>query len=115
MEHEFLLGVDFNLYIETTYASWLNPLKGLVLAKERNARRLLRGFGMRVPSSARRGMGSGREGRFWHPHQPHMEITHMAHIPDLEVPVLQVEHSPQLRAMLQQWTCFSASAINTSC
>ena len=72
MEREFLLGVDFNLYVDkTTYASWLNLLKGLVLAKERDARRLLRGSGMRVPNSARRGMGSGREGRFWHPHHPH--------------------------------------------
>jgi len=72
MEREFLLGVDFNLYVDkTTYASWLNLLKGLVLAKERDARRLLRGGGIRVPNSARRGMGSGREGRFWHPHHPH--------------------------------------------
>ena len=39
MEREFLLGVDFNLYIDKiTYASWLNLLKGLVLAKERDAR-----------------------------------------------------------------------------
>ena len=72
MEREFLFGVDFDLYVDkSTYASWLNLLKGLVHAKERDARRLLRGGGMRVPSSARRGMKGEREGRFWHPHHPH--------------------------------------------
>ncbi|RXW17118.1 hypothetical protein EST38_g8740 [Candolleomyces aberdarensis] len=39
MEREFLLGVDFNLYVDKpTYESWLNLLKGLVQAKERDAR-----------------------------------------------------------------------------
>lgn len=39
MEREFLIGVDFNLYVDkTTYASWLNLLKGLVMAKERDSR-----------------------------------------------------------------------------
>lgn len=39
MEREFLTGVDFNLYVDkTTYASWLNLLKGLVMAKERDTR-----------------------------------------------------------------------------
>ncbi|EAU93350.2 hypothetical protein CC1G_04329 [Coprinopsis cinerea okayama7 len=37
MEREFLLGVDFNLYVDKpTYESWLNLLKGLVIAKERD-------------------------------------------------------------------------------
>lgn len=41
MEREFLLGVDFNLYVDKpTYESWLNLLKGLVLAKERDSRQL---------------------------------------------------------------------------
>ncbi|KAF9527892.1 cyclin-domain-containing protein [Crepidotus variabilis] len=83
MEREFLLGVDFNLYVDkTTYASWLNLLKGLVLAKERDARRLLRGstHGSRGASSARRAAaavaassfrtGRDRDGKVWHPHQP---------------------------------------------
>lgn len=35
MEREFLMGVDFSLYISgKKYESWLNLLKGLVLAKE---------------------------------------------------------------------------------
>lgn len=71
MEREFLTGVNFNLYVDkTTYASWLNLLKGLVIAKERDARRLLRS-GMRGASSARRGAMRGeRDGKFWHPHHP---------------------------------------------
>ncbi|KZT09059.1 uncharacterized protein LAESUDRAFT_675644 [Laetiporus sulphureus 93-53] len=36
MEKEFLLGIDFGLYVDkSTYDSWLNLLQGLVLAKER--------------------------------------------------------------------------------
>lgn len=43
MEREFLLGVDFDLYVsKPTYESWLNLLKGLVWAKERDSRRLVR-------------------------------------------------------------------------
>ena len=39
MEREFLLGIDFGLYVDkTTYLSWLNLLKGLVTAKERHSR-----------------------------------------------------------------------------
>ncbi|KAH9850617.1 cyclin-domain-containing protein [Lenzites betulinus] len=39
MEREFLLGIDFALYVDkTTYESWLNLLKGLVMAKERDAK-----------------------------------------------------------------------------
>lgn len=40
MEREFLLGVDFRLFVdEATYESWLNLLRGLVYAKEREAQR----------------------------------------------------------------------------
>lgn len=36
MEKEFLLGIDFGLYVgKSTYDSWLNLLQGLVMAKER--------------------------------------------------------------------------------
>lgn len=36
MEKEFLLGIDFGLYVDkSTYDSWLNLLQGLVMAKER--------------------------------------------------------------------------------
>ncbi|PBK89277.1 hypothetical protein ARMGADRAFT_970321 [Armillaria gallica] len=39
MEREFLMGVDFNLYVDKkTYECWLSLLKGLVLAKERDCR-----------------------------------------------------------------------------
>jgi hypothetical protein len=77
MEREFLTGVDFNLYVDkTTYASWLNLLKGLVIAKERDARRLLRG-GMRGANSARRGVRGERDGKYWHPHHPqHVNHVH---------------------------------------
>ena len=37
MEREILLGIDFSLYVnKTTYDSWLNLLKGLVMAKEKD-------------------------------------------------------------------------------
>ncbi|KAL4069089.1 cyclin-domain-containing protein [Scleroderma citrinum] len=40
MEREFLTGVDFSLHISgKQYASWLNLLKGLVLAKENESRK----------------------------------------------------------------------------
>ena len=39
MEREFLVGVDFNLYVDkSTYESWLNLLKGLIMAKERDSK-----------------------------------------------------------------------------
>ena len=47
MEKEFLLGVDFNLYVDKpTYGSWLNLLKGLVMAKERDSRRFRKARGL---------------------------------------------------------------------
>lgn len=37
MEREILLGIDFSLYVnKTTYDSWLNLLKGLIMAKEKD-------------------------------------------------------------------------------
>lgn len=37
MEREFLVGVDFRLYVNTeTYKAWVNLLKGLVSVKERD-------------------------------------------------------------------------------
>lgn len=39
MEREFLLGIDFGLYVDKkTYVNWLNLLSGLVMAKERDSR-----------------------------------------------------------------------------
>ncbi|KAL0950563.1 hypothetical protein HGRIS_007365 [Hohenbuehelia grisea] len=47
MEREFLLGVDFNLYVDkVTYESWLNLLKGLVMAKERDSRQWRKSRGL---------------------------------------------------------------------
>jgi hypothetical protein len=47
MEKEFLLGVDFNLYVDKpTYESWLNLLKGLVSAKERDSRHFRKNRGL---------------------------------------------------------------------
>ncbi|KAK0475158.1 cyclin-domain-containing protein [Armillaria novae-zelandiae] len=52
MEREFLLGVDFNLYVDKkTYESWLSLLKGLVLAKERDCRHFRKS---RTPARAAR-------------------------------------------------------------
>ncbi len=40
MEREFLVGVDFRLYVDKgTYETWLNLLTGLVIAKERECLR----------------------------------------------------------------------------
>lgn len=39
MEREFLLGIDFGLYVDKQiFDSWLNLLKGLVMAKEKDSR-----------------------------------------------------------------------------
>ncbi|RDB27298.1 Cyclin-U4-3 [Hypsizygus marmoreus] len=47
MEREFLMGVDFNLYVDkATYESWLNLLKGLVMAKERDSRHFRKSRGL---------------------------------------------------------------------
>ncbi|TFK68512.1 hypothetical protein BDN72DRAFT_769214 [Pluteus cervinus] len=46
MEREFLMGVDNNLYVDkATYESWLNLLKGLVLAKEKDSQRFRKSRG----------------------------------------------------------------------
>lgn len=47
MEREFLVGVDFNLYVDkSTYESWLNLLKGLIMAKERDSKHLRKSRGV---------------------------------------------------------------------
>jgi len=62
MEREFLLGVDFNLYVDKpTYASWLNLLKGLVMAKERDARRFMGGSSGAGGRAGRVGRGREKE------------------------------------------------------
>jgi hypothetical protein len=51
MEREFLIGIDFGLYVDkATYESWLNLLKGLVWAKEMDSKHWRRSRGYaRVP------------------------------------------------------------------
>lgn len=57
MEREFLMGVDFNLYVDkATYESWLNLLKGLIMAKERDSRHF------------RKARGLVRTSKLTHPH-----------------------------------------------
>ncbi|THH31557.1 hypothetical protein EUX98_g2615 [Antrodiella citrinella] len=55
MEREFLLGIDFDLYVDkTTYDSWLNLLKGLVMAKEKDSRQWRQSWSnARLPSRSR--------------------------------------------------------------
>jgi len=55
MEREFLLGIDFDLYVDkTTYESWLNLLKGLVMTKEKDSQQWQRSrYGGRVTSRVR--------------------------------------------------------------
>ncbi|KAI0344024.1 hypothetical protein BDW22DRAFT_1355296 [Trametopsis cervina] len=54
MEREFLLGIDFGLYVDkTTYVSWLNLLKGLVLAKDKDSRHWRRSPRARAPGHPR--------------------------------------------------------------
>lgn len=57
MEREFLLGIDFDLYVDkTTYESWLNLLTGLVMAKERDSKQWRRSrYGGRIPLKSRTG------------------------------------------------------------
>lgn len=69
MEREFLMGVDFGLYVDKpTYESWLNLLKGLVMAKEKDSRKWHRGrckdvraIGRVAPSSVCRPSTRGRQ------------------------------------------------------
>ncbi|GJE98005.1 cyclin-domain-containing protein [Phanerochaete sordida] len=66
MEREFLLGIDFGLYVDkTTYISWLNLLQGLVMAKERDSRQWRRTPRIRVHAHSR-------------PHRPAVHPSHAA-------------------------------------
>src|ERR1700753_1714640 len=55
MEREILLGIDFSLYVnKTTYESWLNLLKGLVMTKEKDGnvwKKNSRGRSARAPGA----------------------------------------------------------------
>ena len=66
MEREFLQGIDFDLYVDkTSYESWLNLLKGLVLAKERDSRHWCRAYRPRAALHSR-------------PHRPSARTSHPA-------------------------------------
>ena len=61
MEREFLQGIDFDLYVDkSSYDSWLNLLKGLVLAKERDSRHWCRSYRPRVAVQSRPHRQAGR-------------------------------------------------------
>lgn len=108
MEAEFLQGIDFNLYVDRpTYESWLNLLKGLVMAKERDSRRLLHGTQRRhsrpsirshdVSPSARRQPASavdgGRGRHRSHAHRARSTSPHPLHrppMPPLSIPAVPV-------------------------
>ncbi len=72
MEREFLVGVDFRLYVDKgTYETWLNLLTGLVIAKEREC--------LRWQSRRRRALYVPSQGgkeckRVWLHRQPRVEI-----------------------------------------
>lgn len=69
MEREFLLGIDFGLYVDkTTYISWLNLLQGLVMAKERDSRQWRRTPRARIHSHLRQ-------------HRPVVRSSHAAPLP----------------------------------
>jgi hypothetical protein len=54
MEREFLMGIDFNLYVDQdTYESWRDLLKGLVMAKERDRQQWRRSSRIQHRSSTR--------------------------------------------------------------
>lgn len=61
MEREFLQGIDFDLYVDkTSYDSWLNLLKGLVMAKERDSRHWCRSYRPRASAQSRPHRSSAR-------------------------------------------------------
>lgn len=71
MEREFLLGIDFDLYVDkTTYESWLNLLTGLVMAKERDSKQWRRSrYGGRIPLKSR--TAPARQSRMASRHHAH--------------------------------------------
>lgn len=70
MEREFLLGVGFRLFVDAqTYESWLNLLKGLVLAKEREHGRWRERRRARIVVPPHTRSLESRE--YHHEHRPH--------------------------------------------
>ncbi|KAG5643051.1 hypothetical protein DXG03_001629 [Asterophora parasitica] len=64
MEREFLMAVDFNLYVDkATYESWMNLLKGLVNAKDRDSRHFRKSRGLRSSKHAHPPSTSGPASR----------------------------------------------------
>ncbi|THG97384.1 hypothetical protein EW026_g4601 [Hermanssonia centrifuga] len=54
MEREFLQGIGFDLYVDkASYESWLNLLKGLVMAKEKDSRHWCRSYRPRITTQPR--------------------------------------------------------------
>lgn len=116
MEREFLMGVDCNLYVDKpTYESWLNLLKGLVFAKERDSRQFRKSRATarapRHPGSlltntphryANRGRTITHRARSTSPEQSHRTLAYPSVPPQYvsHVPVTHAEYSdsPFLRS-----------------
>ncbi|KAJ4485245.1 cyclin-domain-containing protein [Lentinula aciculospora] len=108
MEREFLMGVDCNLYVDKpTYESWLNLLKGLVLAKERDSKhyhksrsstRAPRHPGSSLTNTPHRYANRGRtfthRARSTSPEQSHRTLVHSAVSPHY-APHVSATHSAQ--------------------
>ena len=79
MEREFLAGVDFNLYVDKpTYESWLNLLKGLVQAKEKDARHFRKSHQTRLPAASSRVSSHASPPRRSYSRQRHAAYNHRA-------------------------------------
>ncbi|KAI0697154.1 cyclin-domain-containing protein [Cytidiella melzeri] len=86
MEREFLLGIDFGLYVDkATYISWLNLLKGLVLAKEKNSRHWRRSPRARVAGQAKVPRSYGQRSFYAHRSQ-RARSSSPSHVPPAIVP-----------------------------
>ncbi|KAJ3931952.1 MAG: cyclin-domain-containing protein [Lentinula lateritia] len=108
MEREFLMGVDCNLYVDkATYESWLNLLKGLVFAKERDSRHYHKSRAStrapRHPGSsltntphryANRGRASSHRARSTSPEQSHRIFSY----PSVSVSPQYISHVPATRS-----------------
>lgn len=103
MEREFLLGIDFGLYVDkATYVSWLNLLKGLVSAKEKDCRHWRRSPRTRATgqsrihrSSAQRQCHAIRSQRARSSSPDRVATVYAATVPHYVAPsVVAVTHTP---------------------
>ncbi|KAI0085687.1 cyclin-domain-containing protein [Irpex rosettiformis] len=123
MEREFLLGIDFGLYVDkATYVSWLNLLKGLVLAKEKDCRHWRRSPRTRAPgqsrihrSTAQRPCNSHRSQRARSSSPNHIPTVYAATIPHYTAPsVVTATHTPSSRSGNKRSATDAFSPTSTS-